>query len=173
MRVERVQMADDAKTIVGDAAYVFLVSYQGLTVEQVSAFRGELRDSGANCRVLKNTYIQLGLKQNDIEVPSSFELTGDTAVVYGQGDPVTVAKVLRDYTKKQEKVQVKAGVLEQNFLTPDEAKAVADMPSKEQIYAEIVFAISSPAQRIHRMVSANRERVVHLLQQYIQQNETE
>jgi large subunit ribosomal protein L10 len=173
MRVERVQLAEYATDMVRDAAYLYLVSYQGLSVEQIQAFRGTMRDSGASCRVLKNSYIKLGLKQNQIATPSGFSLSGDTAVVYGQGDPVTVAKALREFSQKQDKVQMKGGVLAKNFLSKADAEAMADMPSIEQIHAQIVFAIKSPAQRIHRNIRGNMDRLVHLLQSYIHQKESE
>lgn len=173
MRVEREQMAEYATGMVRDAAYIYLVSYQGLTVEQIQGLRGELRESGASCRVLKNSYIKLGLKTNDVEVPAGFDLTGDTAVVFGQGDPVSVAKLLREFTKKKEQVQVKCGVLEKNYLSKAEAEAMADMPSIEQIRSEIVWAIQAPAQQLHHAIRGNVDRLVHILQSYIQQKESE
>lgn len=173
MRVERVQMAEYATDMVRDAAYVYLVSYQGLTVEQIQGFRGELRESGASCRVLKNSYIKYGLKQNDVATPAGFDLTGDTAAIYGQGDPVAVAKVLKEFSKKQDKVQLKCGVLANAYLSKADAEAMAEMPSIEQIHAEIVYAISNPAQRIHRNIRGNFDRLVHILQSYIQQKESE
>jgi large subunit ribosomal protein L10 len=166
-------MAEYATAMVRDASFMYLISYQGLTVEQIQEFRGSLRDSGASCRVLKNSYIALGLKENNVETPAGFALSGDTAVIYGDGDPVTVAKFLREYSKKQERVQVKGGVLEKNFLSKADAEAMADMPSIEQIHAQIVFAISNPAQRIHRNLRGNIDRLVHLLQSYIHQKESE
>lgn len=172
-RIEREFLATYATDVVRDAAYIFMVSYQKMSVADFQNLRGKLRDAQASCRVLKNSYIKLGLTQNNVALPADFSLTGDTALVFGQGDPVTVAKALRDFAKEKEQVQVKGGVLEQNYVNADAAKAMADMPSKEQLYAEIVFAIQSPARKVHQMISGNRNRVVHILQQYIHQKESE
>lgn len=173
MRIERIQLAELATDLFKESGYAFFVSYQGMKVAKFEDLRKKVYGTGASCQVLKNSYIKLGLTQNDVKLPADFGLTGDTAIVFGGDDPVQVAKVLRDFTKEAPNVVVKGGVLDGTYLTSADAAAVADMPSKEQIYAEIVFAISNPASRLVRILTQAQGRVVTTLQSYVHQKEND
>lgn len=169
MRIERIQIAEHVTSIFKGAGFVFFVSYQGMKVKQLHEMRRKLHDAGAGCQVLKNSYITLGMTQTDVKLPSDFSLSGDTAMVFGSGDPVAVAKVLKEIGVTSANVTVKGGVLEGGYLTPAEAVAVADMPSKLQIHAEIVALIQGPASRVVRTLESAQGRVVNILNSYCQQ----
>lgn len=129
----------------------FIVTqYQGLDVATLTSLRKKLRDAGGKYTVVKNNVFSLALKESGVakDFPYDSTLKGPNAIAFVKGDVPAVAKVLRDFAKDNEKLVLTAGVMESTFFDAKGVKAIADLPSKEQILAQIASLINAPATRI-------------------------
>ncbi len=128
-----------------EKAQVAVVSdYKGLTVEEITKLRRSIQQEDGDYMVTKNTLAKIAIKDTPYEVLSDI-LTGPVAIAFGFKDQVTPAKALSKYIKDTKKGEILAAALDGKLLNAKEAKALADMPSKEEIYAKMLGSINSPA----------------------------
>jgi len=129
----------------------FIVTqYQGLNVAQISNLRKKLRDAGASYQVVKNNVFSIALKESGAagEFPFETTLRGPNAIAFTGPDVPAIAKVLRDFSKENDKLKVTAAVMENTFFDAKGVTAIADLPSKDQILAQIAAMLNSPATKI-------------------------
>ncbi len=128
-----------------EKAQVAVVSdYKGLTVEEITKLRRSIQQEDGDYMVTKNTLAKIAIKDTPYEVLSDI-LTGPVAIAFGFKDQVTPAKALSKFIKDTKKGEILAAALDGKLLNAKEAKALADMPSKEEIYAKMLGSINSPA----------------------------
>jgi large subunit ribosomal protein L10 len=132
---------------------MIVATYSKLTVAQDYELRKTLRGSGAKYRVVKNTLAERAAKGTKVEEILK-NLSGVTSIAYTSGDPVALAKALSKYAKDNPEFTFKAGVVEGRVISINEIKALATMPSKEEIYSKLLFLISAPAQRLVTVMNA-------------------
>ena len=108
---------------------MWVVDYRGLTVAEVQDLRRQIRESDAIMKVYKNTLMHLALKELDM-VNIDEELSGPNAFVFAKNDPVASAKVLKNFSKDHEVLEIKAGIMDDEFLEKDKVLAVAARPSR-------------------------------------------
>ena len=134
---------------------VYLFDYRGLSVAEMEGFRDQVKRIGedTNVKVIKN---RLAVKYFEQEKKSyGRELfNGPMAVAYGNDNFVEVAKVLVDLEKENEKVDIKAGFVEQAFADKEKVRAVAKLPGKDQLMAQLVFSIAMPLKKMGMALSA-------------------
>jgi large subunit ribosomal protein L10 len=136
-----------------DVSSLVVTTYTKLTVAQDYELRKTLRSSGAKYAVVKNTLAERAAKGTKAEGVLK-DLAGVTSIAYTTGDPVALAKALSKYAKDNPEFTFKAGVVEGRVISIDEIKALATMPSKEEIYAKLLFLINAPAQRLVTAMNA-------------------
>ena len=136
-----------------DVSSLIVTTYNKLTVAQDYELRKTLRSSGAKYTVVKNTLAELASKGTKVE-PVLKDLAGVTSIAYTSGDPVALAKALSKYAKDNPEFTFKAGVVEGRVVSINEIKALATMPSKEELYAKLLFLINAPAQRVVTAINA-------------------
>ncbi len=166
MRVEKLSLGNYVTDVLKESSYLFFIRYQGLTVAQISALRAKLDAAGAHCTVIKNTYIRLGLLNNGHTLPESLELAGDTAVVHGVNDPCPVAKVIKAFGKDHERITFKGGLVEGDFLTSDDCLALAELPPKEILQAQLLGVLEAPKTYLVRVLNAKVSSIVYCIQAY-------
>lgn len=128
-----------------DKAQVAIVTeYKGLTVEEITNLRRALQKDGGDYMVTKNTLAKLAIKDTPYEVLSE-TLKGPIAIAFGFTDQVAPAKVLSKFIKDTKKGEILAAAMDGQFLNAQQAKALADIPSKEEIYAKMLGCVNSPA----------------------------
>ena len=128
-----------------DKAQVAIVTdYKTLTVEEITKVRRELQKENGDYMVTKNTLAKIAIKGTQYEVLEDV-LSGPVAIAFGYGDQVVPAKVLSKFIKETKKGAILAAALDGKLLNADEAKALAELPSKEEIYAKMLGSINSPA----------------------------
>src|SRR5271168_2084356 len=150
------------------ASSVIVATYSKLTVTQDFELRKALRPTGAKYRVVKNTLAELASKGTKVE-PVLKDLTGVTSIAYTSGDPVALAKALSKYAKDNPEFTFKAGVVEGRVVSINEIKALATMPSKEELYAKLLFLINAPAQRLVTVMNAVGRNLAVVVDQGVQQ----
>ncbi len=141
---------ENKKVVVGDItekmkeSKVFIVAdYRGLTVAEVTKLRKELREAGIEFKVMKNTLMNIAANDLGLEGIQDY-FKGPTAVAFGTDDVVAPAQILAKFAKQYPALEIKAGVLEGNFVSADEIKALADLPPREVLLAKLANVMQSP-----------------------------
>jgi len=143
----------------------FLVNYQGLTAQETHQLRQALKEKGGRLFVAKNTLIALALK--NLGLPELDGLAGPSAVVFFR-DPVAVAKVLVDFSKKNNKgiPEAKGGLLSGQVLTPKDVVALAELPSMDELRAELLGVLQAPMSELVGVLGGVARELVGILEAY-------
>ena len=141
------------KEKVDKAQVAILTNYQGLTVEEITKLRRSIQKDGGDYMVTKNTLTKIAIKDTPYEVLSE-SLKGPSAIAFGFEDPVSPAKALSQFIKEAKKGEIVAAVLEGKLLTAQEAKALANLPTKEELFAKMLGCVNSPATGIVGSINA-------------------
>ena len=154
--VERV-----AKQLV-DAEISILVDYKGLDVLQITELRAKLREAGVTMEVVKNSLLRLASKGSDSALMDDF-YKGPSAIIVSQDDPVAPAKILVDFAKENEKLEIKAGAMGGKLLTVDDIKQLSKMPSKEELLAKLVYTLNAVPTSLVNVLSGVPRSFVNVL----------
>src|SRR3954471_5772203 len=131
---------------------VFAEDYRGLSGPQAAELRAKLRDADARFQVVKNTLTLRAADQAGAESLKEL-LVGPTALTYVSGDAAAAAKALRDYARATELLPFKGGLMDGNPLSPDDISAIAKLPSREMLYAQLVGVVAHPIAGLARMLN--------------------
>ena len=171
MPVTRAKKSEQVEKLGKDLKNVsslIVTTYNKLTVAQDYELRKTLRSSGAKYTVVKNTLAELASKGTKAEEVLK-NLSGVTSIAYTSGDPVALAKALSKYAKDNPEFTFKAGVVEGRVVSINEIKALATMPSKEELYAKLLFLMNAPAQRLVTVMNAVGRNLAVVVDQGVQQ----
>lgn len=152
-RAAKAAMIDKLREQIGNSTIAIATDYRGLTVEEITTLRRSLQENGAEYTVVKNTLAKLAIKDTAYE-PMTELLKGPIALVLGAEDQVAPAKALSTFAKKSKKLSIVGGVLDGKVLDEDQVKQLAELPSKEELIAKIMFCVNSPATGIASCVNA-------------------
>jgi large subunit ribosomal protein L10 len=156
MAVTKAKKAEQIQKLNADlqkASSMFVGTFSKLTVAKDFELRKTVRTAGARYQVVKNTLASRGA--DGTKVAEALKgLRGVTSIAYTSGDPVALAKALSKYVEENPELSFKAGVLEGRLISVQEIKALATMPSREEIYSKLLFLISAPAQRLVTVLNA-------------------
>ena len=150
-----------------------IVQTQGLSVPQTEAMRRIVREQNGQYTVAKNTLIRKALEQAEWTVPEDL-LQGPVAVVFGRDNMPGVSKALLKYIKDEaveEKMQVTGGMMTGEVMTSDQVKIVADLPTLDELRAQLAGLVISPAQGIVNVLYQATGGVVNVLQAYLDKND--
>ena len=124
-----------------------VVDYRGLTVSEVTELRKQLREAGIEFKVYKNSLTRRAAES--VELTGLNEsLTGPNAIAFSNEDVVAPAKILNDFAKKHEALEIKAGVIEGNLATVEEVKALAELPSREGLLSMLLSVLQAPIRNL-------------------------
>ncbi len=124
-----------------------VVDYRGLNVAEVTELRKQLRDAGIDFKVYKNTLTRLAAESAEIAELNSV-LTGPNAIAFSNEDVIAPAKILNDFAKKHEALEIKAGVIEGNVASVEEVKALAELPSREGLLSMLLSVLQAPIRNL-------------------------
>jgi len=144
------------------AKAAFLADYRGLDVEQANALRRKLQEVGVEYRVVKNTLLRLAAKGTDSACFDEY-LIGPTSITLANDDPVAPAKALVEFAKKNDAFELKAGMLDGKLLAVEDIKALADLPSREELLAKMLGSMSAPATNFVGVLAAVPRTFVQVL----------
>lgn len=122
---------------------MLVINYRGMTVAEITALRRRLRETGAVCKVTKNTLMGKAIEGNDNWSALSPLLQDSTAFIMVKEDVSGAVKAYQEFQKTSKKTEVLGGVMEGKLLTDKDIKVIADLPSKEQLIAQIAGSVSS------------------------------
>ena len=135
---------------------VVLSQYQGLTVEEDTVLRKNLREAGVEYKVYKNTLVILAAKELGLEGIVEY-LEGPVAIAFGYEDVTVAARVLNDFAKDHKRLELKAGIVEGEIYDTDKIEQLATIPSKEVLIAKLLGSIKSPISSFARVINAIAE----------------
>lgn len=148
---------------------VFLTGYEKMTVSQDFALRKTIRGAGGKYQVIKNNIAEIaaeGLKASNLLK----ELKGMCAIAYTSGDPVALAKALSNYAKENPAFTFKAGMVEGRVVDVTGIKELATLPSKEEIFAKLLYVINAPAQQLVTAMNGVGRNLAVVVDQGVKEN---
>ena len=154
-RPEKVAVVDEVRERFSDAEAVMLTEYRGINVADLAALRRALREAGGEYKVYKNTLVRRAT--NELGLDLDDQLTGPTAIAFvpaGAGDPVAVAKALREFAKGNPNLVVKGGVLGDKLLGTADIEALADVAPREVLLARLAGLIAAPMTQFAGLLQA-------------------
>lgn len=139
---------------VANSKTVVLVDYRGLTVEQDTELRSALRKAGVKYEVVKNTLTRFAMNNNGYSEIDTF-LNGPTAIAYSYEDVVAPAKVIAEFAKKFEHLQIKVGIVEGKVFNESEINKLAELPSREELIAKALAGFNAPITGFVNVLNGN------------------
>lgn len=161
-RDNKEQLVAELAEKLASAKATFLADYRGLNVEQLNKLRSELRAAGVEYRVVKNTLLRLAAQGTGAAALDPF-LEGPTAIAIAGQDPVAPAKILSEFAKTNAKFELKGGALEGKTLSVEDVKALAELPSREQLLAMMLGSLNAPATNFVGVLAAIPRSLVQVL----------
>ena len=168
-RTQKENTVAGLRAVFESANLVVVTQFCGLTVAEATDLRNKMRAAGANFRVAKNRLALRALEGTTFKDISGL-FTGATAIAYSK-DAVAAAKVAVEYAKKTDKLVVVGGALEGDMLDVARVKALAALPSLEELRGQLVGLIQTPATRIAGVVQAPASQLARVLNAYAEKNE--
>ena len=168
-REEKAELVASMNELFGGATAVVVTHYKGLTVADMGALRDKAREAGASFKVTKNRLTRLALEGTPYEGLADY-FTGPTAIAWSD-DPVSAAKVCVDFAKTNDKLVVVGGGMGSTVLDPNGVKALATMPSLDELRAKLVGMIQTPATRIAAVTAAPAGQLARVFNAYAQKDE--
>jgi len=141
---------------------IWVVDNRGLTVKQAEDLRRRIRGLGASFKVYKNSLAEIALAElgfpniNDV-------LSGPSGFVFVSGDPVASAKALKAFAKENESLKIKGGILNKAVVTADQIRAIADLPSREELIAKLLGTIKAPLTGVVQVLNGPASKLVRVL----------
>jgi len=168
-RTEKEELIASLNRAFLEAAAVVVTRQSGLTVAEVTELRRKMRQAGGRFKVTKNRLTRLALSGTKYEGLSGL-LTGPTAIAFS-GDPVAIAKVTVDFAKANEKLTITGGALGERVLDPEGIKALASLPSLNELRGKIIATLNAPATKVAGVLQAPASQLARVLQAYASKGE--
>ncbi len=160
-RMQKEALVSDMRQRLESSTLVVVARQSGLTVDEVTKLRRDMRDVSAEFKVLKNTLAQIAVKGTKLDGLTGM-LTGPTVLAYSV-DPIAAAKVLVTFSNKNDKIKVVGACLDGKVLNEAEVKALATLPSLDELRGKLVAIISTPATRLAILLKEPAARVARVL----------
>lgn len=169
-RIDKKELLEKYEEGFAVAPHVFVLGFSRISVPQVTNLRAQVRESGADYLVVKNT-LALRAMEGKTLADLSDRFQGPTAVAYSQENPVALAKILTDFAKEVPTLEFKGGILNGQLVAAEQIKEIARLPSREELIGRLVFLLQSPITRFARGLAALPQQFVTLLHQIHAQRE--
>jgi large subunit ribosomal protein L10 len=152
-RPEKVAVVTEVRERLSSSNGALLTEYRGLKVAHLAALRRSVADAGGDYRIFKNTLVRRAASELNLTDLEPL-LVGPTAVAFVDGDPVAVAKVLRDFARTNPNLTIKGGLLGTKVLSAADTGALADVAPREVILAQLAGALAAPLQKMAGLLQA-------------------
>lgn len=167
-RPEKEAVVADLAERLNAAKSVVVTDYMGLDVATITELRQKMREAGVEYKVVRNTLARLAAKNVDMEDINQF-FVGPTAIAFGTEDAVSPAKVLVDFAKDHDQLEIKGGALNGNIISLEKVKSLADIPSREVLLAKALASMKAPITGLVNVLQGNMRGLVQVLNQIKEQ----
>ena len=171
-RPEKVAIVEEITAKLNNSVSVFVTEYRGMSVGALANLRAPLREAGAEHKVYKNTLARLAATNAGFESLNE-HLTGPTALTFVTGDSVAAAKALADLARTNPHLVIRGGVLGTSPMNADDVKALASLPSREELLARIAGAFQAPLVKTAGLLQALPRNFAYGLSALIEKQESE
>jgi len=146
----------------GKSQAVFVTDYMGLNVEKITQLRKSVKEAGGSYRVVKNTLVSRAAENLPAQLLDD-SFVGPTAIAMAFKDPVAIAKILVNFAKENDKLEVQNGVLGRQVLTAKDVQALATMPGREVLLAQMLGSLNAPATNFVGVFAAMLRQLLYVL----------
>src|SRR3954451_4267186 len=167
-RPEKVAVVNEVRERLSSSGGAILTEYRGLNVSELADLRRSLRGAGGQYKIYKNTLVRFALRELGLEELEEM-LLGPTAIAFVDGDAAAVAKSLRDFARGNPNLVIKGGVLGETILSGKDASALAELPSREQLLAQLAGAMAAPLQNMAGLLKALPQNFAYALRALAEQ----
>jgi large subunit ribosomal protein L10 len=166
------EQSEQLKAALDGVNTLFLMENTGLNVNEINQLRSEIRKTEATYRVYKNTVVKLAVAGTDME-PLTPDLVGPKALAFTSGDGVALAKVLKEFIKEHPELSFQRAYLDGQLLDANEARKIAELPSKDELIAKLLNLLQSPIRRLVTVLDRPTRQLATALDQISKQRESE
>lgn len=161
-RAAKRELVNTLHEVFKDTGVVVVTHYAGMTVAQMTDYRRRVKDAGGTVKVAKNRLAKLAVKDtNSVGIADLFK--GQTCIAYSK-DPIAAAKVAVSYAKENDKLVILGGTMGATVLNPDGVKALAELPSLDELRAKLIGLLNAPATKIARTVKEPGAKLARVIQ---------
>ncbi len=162
MRPEKASIVSDLAKKLNRSPFVLVTDYQRMKVDQFGDLRNRLAPAGAEVRVVKNSFLKRAMSDSGLPDVAD-KLSGQTAIVMGQKDVAPVAKILKTFAAEFKVAALKIGVIDKSILSAQEIEALADLPLRDVLLAQLLGLLMSPATKLVRLLNEPGASLARLL----------
>jgi len=160
---DKEQLVSEIKGRLNEAGSLLLVDYRGLTVKEMQELRNQLRAAGSELKVYKNSLADIAIRE--LALPSlDAYLAGPTAIIFTGEDPVAPAKALTTFAKTHKALELKGGLVENQVIDAEGVKAIATLPSREELIAKLLGTMLNPIIGFARVLNGPTEAFARTVQ---------
>jgi large subunit ribosomal protein L10 len=167
-RTEKAQAISELNEGIGNATNAFLMSFKGITVPQVTELRRQVRETGSEYLVVKNTLALIAVKDSPL-VALKDQFSGETAVAFNKTDAVVLAKALTKFAKDVPTVQFKGAMLNGQIVPATQIQAIAALPSRDELLSKLLYLMQHPIRGLAIVLNANIRNLAVVLDQVAKQ----
>jgi large subunit ribosomal protein L10 len=171
-REEKVRLVEELHSKFERAKGIVFTDYRGLNVAEMNSLRNSLREASLEYRVVKNTLARRAAEGTQVEIAKDI-FSGPIGIAVGYDDPVVLVKKVLDFSKENDKFEVKAGVIEGSLCTPEQLKTISQLPPREVQLAMLASAMKSPITRLACALHATISRFAYALEALRRKRESE
>ena len=168
MRPEKPTIVEDVKLRLNNSPFLIVVDYGGMNVEHFAELRTRLAGAGSALTVIKNTFLRRSIKEAGLPELDA-HLSGQTAYVTGDKDICAAAKILKTFSAEFDKPKIRAGILDNSVLNTPQVIALADLPSKDVLQAQLLGMLLQPATKLVRTLNEPAASLARVLQAKVKQ----
>ena len=167
-KTQKSQEISELSQEIGNAANAFLIDFKGITVPQVTELRKQVRQANSGYVVVKNTLALIALKDSPI-INMKEQFTGPTAIAFNATDAVVLAKALTKFAKDVPAVSFKGALLNGQVVPASEIQNIANLPSREELVAKLLYLLQSPIRGLVTVLQANIRNLAVVIDQIAKQ----
>jgi large subunit ribosomal protein L10 len=167
----KAEVVAEIKELLNGSQLAFVIDYQGLSVAEITDLRRRLRPTGSYCKIAKNTFFRLAIEGDENWQPVQDFLQGSSALLVVQEDIGGAIKAYKSFQKDSKKTELRGGVMEGRSLTKDQIEAIANLPSKEQLMAQIAGSINAVTAKIAIGISQVPTSIARGLNAYVEKDD--
>ncbi len=167
-RNEKSEIISEIKELLESSTAVYLTDYHGINVEDISSLRNQFRNEGVRYKVFKNTLVKRALKESGKYDKIAEHMTGMTGFAFTTNNPLAPAKIISKYFGDKEKLALKACYVEGEYFDGSQLKALATLPTKNELIAGIMGSLNSPVSGIVGAINAVMRDLVNVVDQISQ-----
>lgn len=160
---QKIQLVDELHQKFAKSKIVILTDYKGLNVDKINELRRKLTESNVEYRVVKNTLLSQASEDTDVALVKD-QFKGPTAIALSYDDPVAPAKVLADFAKDNDKLEIKIGVMSGKLLDIKAIKSLSELPSREVLLSQVLSAMNGVPTSLVRVLNNIPEKLLYALQ---------